>query len=209
MKTKLSYDYEHYASTAELPEADRTLVAEAERATRRSHAPYSKFRVGAAARLASGKVLHAGNFESEVFPAGLCAERSLLFYVQTNYPDDPIETLAIASDPSPRECYPCGQCRQVMVDVERRQGRPMYGQRGRYGRETPPLHLQALRCSLPTIFSTKTTTCWWSTSAAATLYNPILRAKAPSKTRSRPISNAATRNPARCFSASCTASTVP
>ena len=101
MKTKLSYDYEHYASTAELPEADRTLVAEAERATRRSHAPYSKFRVGAAARLASGKVLHAGNFESEVFPAGLCAERS------------------------PRECYPCGQCRQVMVDVERRQGRPM------------------------------------------------------------------------------------
>ena len=125
MKTKLSYDYEHYASTAELPEADRTLVAEAERATRRSHAPYSKFRVGAAARLASGKVLHAGNFESEVFPAGLCAERSLLFYVQTNFPDDPIETLAIASDPSPRECYPCGQCRQVMVDVERRQGRPM------------------------------------------------------------------------------------
>ena len=78
MKTKLSYDYEHYASTAELPEADRTLVAEAERATRRSHAPYSKFRVGAAARLASGKVLHAGNFESEVFPAGLCAERSTI-----------------------------------------------------------------------------------------------------------------------------------
>ena len=81
--------------------------------------------MGAAARLASGKVLHAGNFESEVFPAGLCAERSLLFYVQTNFPDDPIETLAIASDPSPRECYPCGQCRQVMVDVERRQGSPM------------------------------------------------------------------------------------
>ena len=68
---------------------------------------------------------HAGNFESEVFPAGLCAERSLLFYVQTNFPADPIETLAIASDPSPRECYPCGQCRQVMVDVERRQGSPM------------------------------------------------------------------------------------
>ena len=100
-------------------------MAEAARATRRSHAPYSKFRVGAAARLARGKVLHAGNFESEVCPAGLCAERSLLFYVQTNFPDDPIETLAIASDPSPRECYPCGQCRQVMVDVERRQGSPM------------------------------------------------------------------------------------
>ena len=59
MKTKLSYDYEHYASTAELPEADRTLVAEAERATRRSHAPYSKFRVGAAARLRSSQARQA------------------------------------------------------------------------------------------------------------------------------------------------------
>ena len=125
MKTKLICDYEYYASPAELPEADRTLVAEAEGATRRSHAPYSNFRVGAAVRLASGQVLRAANFESEVFPAGLCAERSLLFYVESNFPDDPIETLAIASDPSLRECYPCGQCRQVMVDVERRQGRPM------------------------------------------------------------------------------------
>jgi len=35
------------------------------------------------------------------------------------------QTLAIASNPSERECYPCGQCRQVMVDVERRQGSPM------------------------------------------------------------------------------------
>ena len=125
MEKRFSFDYEHYATLAELPEAARRLVAAAARATANAHAPYSKFRVGAAARLASGKVLHAGNFESEVFPAGLCAERSLLFYVQTNFPDDPIETLAIASDPSPRECYPCGQCRQVMVDVERRQGRPM------------------------------------------------------------------------------------
>ena len=125
MEKQFCFDYEHYAALSELSEADRRLVAEAERATANAHAPYSKFRVGAAARLASGKVLHAGNFESEVFPAGLCAERSLLFYVQTNFPDDPIETLAIASDPSPRECYPCGQCRQVMVDVERRQGRPM------------------------------------------------------------------------------------
>ena len=48
-----------------------------------------------------------------------------MFYAQANYADDPIETMAIASNPSERECYPCGQCRQVMVDVERRQRRPM------------------------------------------------------------------------------------
>ena len=48
-----------------------------------------------------------------------------LVAAQANHADDPIEALAIASDPSERECYPCGQCRQVLVDVERRQGTPL------------------------------------------------------------------------------------
>ena len=73
----------------------------------------------------SGKILCGSNQESEVFPAGMCAERSLLFHAGACHADDPIEALAIASEPSERECYPCGQCRQVMVDVERRQGVPM------------------------------------------------------------------------------------
>ena len=121
MKKTLDISYEHYASIAELEELDRSLVAEAEEATKTANAPYSNFHVGAAARLKSGRTLHASNFESEVYPAGLCAERSLLFYVEANYANDPIEALAIASVPSERECYPCGQCRQVIVDVERRQ----------------------------------------------------------------------------------------
>ncbi|MDE6046065.1 MAG: cytidine deaminase [Alistipes sp.] len=125
MKKEHRFLYEHYDSFDALPEADRALVAEAERATANAHAPYSKFRVGAAARLRSGRVLYGSNFESEVYPAGLCAERTLLFYAEANYADDPVETLAIASSPSERECYPCGQCRQVMVDVERRQGSPI------------------------------------------------------------------------------------
>ena len=108
MEKQFCFNYEHYAALAELSDADRELVREAERATANANAPYSKFRVGAAARLRSGKILYGSNF-----------------YAQANYADDPIETLAIASDPSERECYPCGQCRQVMVDVERRQGAPM------------------------------------------------------------------------------------
>ena len=125
MKKTLDISYEHYASIAELEELDRSLVAEAEEATKMANAPYSNFHVGAAVRLKSGRTLHASNFESEVYPAGLCAERSLLFYVEANYANDPIEALAIASVPSERECYPCGQCRQVIVDVERRQKSPI------------------------------------------------------------------------------------
>lgn len=125
MEKQYVFEYEHYESLESLPAADRRLVEEAQAAAQRAHARYSHFRVGAAARLRSGRVLLGSNFESEVFPAGMCAERSLLFYAETNHADDPIEALAIASDPSERECYPCGQCRQVLVDVERRQQSPI------------------------------------------------------------------------------------
>ena len=125
MEKKLEINFHHYASMAQMPAEERALVEEAQKALKQAHAPYSNFHVGAAARLRSGKILSAANFESEVYPAGLCAERSLLFYLQTNFPDDVVEALAIASEPSERECYPCGQCRQVIVDVERRQKTPI------------------------------------------------------------------------------------
>lgn len=125
MKRTLELNYDHYDNIADLDVADQVLISEAESATAKAHAPYSHFSVGAAVRLHSGRTFHASNFESEVYPAGLCAERSLLFFIESNYAHDPIEALAIASNPSERECYPCGQCRQVIVDVERRQGSPI------------------------------------------------------------------------------------
>jgi cytidine deaminase len=126
MKQILEISYNRFDSLEELPAEDYTLVKEAEEATKNANAAYSHFHVGAAVRLQSGMTLHASNFESEVYPAGLCAERSLLFYVEANYANDPIVALAIASNPSERECYPCGQCRQVIVDVESRQKSPIH-----------------------------------------------------------------------------------
>ena len=41
MEKQFCFDYEHYAALSELSEADRRLVAEAERATANAHAPYS------------------------------------------------------------------------------------------------------------------------------------------------------------------------
>ena len=94
-------------------------------ATTQAYAPFSGFKVGAAARLRSGEIITAANCESEVFPSGLCAERSLLYHYATNHADNPIEAMAIASNPSERECYPCGACRQVMLDTENRQQSPI------------------------------------------------------------------------------------
>ncbi|MDR0511439.1 MAG: cytidine deaminase [Rikenellaceae bacterium] len=122
---KFILNYRRYASAAELAAADSELVARAKEACGSAYAPYSGFRVGAAARLRSGQILTGSNQESEVFPSGICAERSLLFHWQAHHADDPIETLAVASVPGERECYPCGGCRQVIVDTEKRQGAPM------------------------------------------------------------------------------------
>ena len=125
MKRNLEISYEHYDNTADMDIVDQVLISEAQAATENANAPYSNFKVGAAVRLRSGRTFHASNFESEVYPAGLCAERTLLYHHQATTPGDKIVALAIASNPSIRECYPCGQCRQVLVDVERRQGSPI------------------------------------------------------------------------------------
>ena len=125
MEKKLEIGYYHYSSLEELPADDRVLVVEAQAALKKAYAKYSGFSVGAAVRLASGKILHGANSESEVFPSGICAERSVLYYAEANYASDPVVALAIASNPSERECYPCGGCRQVILDVERRQGTPI------------------------------------------------------------------------------------
>ena len=100
MKRNLEISYEHYDNTADMDIVDQVLISEAQVATENANAPYSNFKVGAAVRLHSGRTFHASNFESEVFPAGLCAERSLLFFIESNYANDPIESLAIASNPS-------------------------------------------------------------------------------------------------------------
>lgn len=125
MEKKFSFDYKSYSRIEDMPEQERELVRTAREACGSAWAPYSNFRVGAAALLESGRILTGSNQESEVFPAGVCAERSLLFHHQAHDPGDAIVTLAIASVPGDRECYPCGICRQVINDTQKRQGKPI------------------------------------------------------------------------------------
>lgn len=125
MEKTLAITYHHFDSLESLPKADWELVQAARKATEKAFAPYSEFRVGAAALLRSGEVVSAANCESEVFPSGLCAERVLLYHLQINHADDPIVAFAIASVPAERECYPCGSCRQTLLDAQKRQQSPI------------------------------------------------------------------------------------
>ena len=125
MEKTLAITYHHFDSLESLPKADKELVQAARRATEKAFAPYSEFRVGAAALLRSGEVVSAANCESEVYPSGLCAERVLLYHLQINHADDHIVAFAIASVPAERECYPCGSCRQTLLDAQKRQQSPI------------------------------------------------------------------------------------
>ena len=114
---------------AELNDEDQQLIDAAKEATSRSYAPYSKFSVGAAALLNNGVVITGTNQENAAYPSGLCAERTTLFYANSQYPDQPVKTLAIAArtqhgfldSPIP----PCGSCRQVLMETEQRYNQPM------------------------------------------------------------------------------------
>ena len=54
----------------ELDKADRQLIDEAREATRRSYSPYSRFAVGAAARLLDGTIVSGSNQENAASPSG-------------------------------------------------------------------------------------------------------------------------------------------
>lgn len=118
-----SYSYD------ELDEKDRQLIDAAKEATLRSYAPYSRFAVGAAALLENGKIITGTNQENAAYPSGTCAERTTLFYANSEYPDQAVVTLAIAAkspdgfleSPIP----PCGSCRQVLLETEQRYKHPM------------------------------------------------------------------------------------
>ena len=125
MEQDYKFTFEYYDSLDTLPAADRQLVDKAREACSRAYAPFSGFKVGAAARLSSGKIISAANQESVVFPAGTCAEQNLLTTWQSQYCNDPIESMAITSMPGNTECHPCGICRQVLNDTEKRQGSPI------------------------------------------------------------------------------------
>ncbi len=117
-------------SESELTETEVALVKAAQKATYRSYSPYSNFRVGAAALLDDGTIVTGSNQENCAYPSGTCAERTTVFYANSQYPDKTVTTLCIAARDTSgefiaRPIAPCGSCRQVLIETEKRGGRPM------------------------------------------------------------------------------------
>jgi cytidine deaminase len=90
------------------------LRSEALEMTARAYAPYSGFRVGAAALTTTGRVVRGCNVENVSYGLTLCAECGLVSEL-TNQAAGKIVAAAVVSS-SGDYCSPCGRCRQLLVE---------------------------------------------------------------------------------------------
>ncbi len=88
------------------------LVRAARAASRRAHAPYSRFSVGAAVLADSGRI-HAGcNVENASYGLCICAERAAICAAVAA--GDRRLRCVVVYTPTPAPTLPCGACRQVI-----------------------------------------------------------------------------------------------
>jgi len=94
----------------------KKLLRVAKQALRHAHAPYSKFRVGAAILLSNGKIFSGCNVENASYGMTNCAERTAIFSaVAALGPKIEIRALSVVNDQGV-PCSPCGACRQVIYE---------------------------------------------------------------------------------------------
>jgi len=111
-------------SFEELEASKQQLINKAKEQVLKAYAPYSEFHVGAAVELENGEIFAASNQENSAYPSGLCAERVAMFFANSQYPNVPVKTLAIAAFTNGQfldePVTPCGSCRQVLLETEQR-----------------------------------------------------------------------------------------
>jgi cytidine deaminase len=126
---QIQITFKEYKTLNELNTIQNDLCREAVKALDNSHSPYSRFKVGAALRLQSGKIIYGSNQENVAYPSGLCAERVALFHWGANHPDDPIEAMAVTALSNEftilQPVTPCGSCLQVLAEYEKKQNKPI------------------------------------------------------------------------------------
>jgi cytidine deaminase len=112
-----------------LESESKYLIHKAKEAAHHAYAPYSKFHVGAAVILEDGTVITGSNQENASYPLCMCAERVALYAASSLHPGQRIMKMAvIAHKKNHKDLVPatsCGACRQVMLEYEERQGKPL------------------------------------------------------------------------------------
>jgi cytidine deaminase len=98
-------------------ESLEALLAAARAVRERAHAPYSRFKVGAALLDEVGRI-HAGcNVENSAYPQGLCAEAGAIAAMVAAGGKRIVSVVVVGEGAQP--CTPCGGCRQKLREFTR------------------------------------------------------------------------------------------
>jgi cytidine deaminase len=89
----------------------------ARRARDNAHAPYSRFRVGACLRAATGRLYAGCNVENAAYPVGQCAEATAIGAMVAGGDREIVEVVVLSESAEP--CGPCGRCRQQLAEFAR------------------------------------------------------------------------------------------
>ena len=129
MQKEYSFKFQLYPNWESLQIIDKSVVNKAFEAMEKAYAPYSKFKVGAALLLEDGQIIQGNNQENIAYPSGLCAERVALFHAGAQFPGIAVDLICIVAKgdlmPISQLLSPCGACRQVMLESENRQNKPI------------------------------------------------------------------------------------
>lgn len=90
------------------------LMALARTTAEQAYAPYSQFRVGAVVVGADGSEHTGVNVENAAYGSTVCAEANAIT-TAVSAGVRRIDTVVVAG-PNGGECYPCGNCRQLMQE---------------------------------------------------------------------------------------------
>ena len=128
-KKRIGFDLLIFEDEAELSQNDQKLLRAAEEARKNAYAPYSRFKVGAAALLENGETVIGNNQENASYPSGLCAERVAVFQAGARFPGVGIVSIAISAASEEHvvdmPAAPCGNCRQSIMEYEHKQQSPI------------------------------------------------------------------------------------
>ena len=96
------------------------LLERARRAALTAHAPYSRFRVGAAV-VAGGRIFVGCNVENASFGLSMCAERVAVFKAvsegETQISHVAVSCIDAGAELGAAGRMPCGACRQVIAEL--------------------------------------------------------------------------------------------
>jgi len=94
-----------------LQDVRKKLINAAKTAQKKAYCPYSRYPVGAAVLMESGRIYTGCNIENASFGLSICAERTAIFNAII-HGEKKLRALAVVA----KSARPCGACRQVIIE---------------------------------------------------------------------------------------------